>query len=782
MSDLEQEVQTITESGRPAPRRISTPTAAYSLYQSYYDAAIDESTRCATIQGMIDGNPPYDPKEMEEQGRSGDTNVNFMSMRANLDIRASAAHEMFMEVPTLIDLYPRLPDPTDQFMNDYCRIIAEEFTELTLAWPGFQTAMDLAFRESDAYGIGFCLWPDKETWKPQAYKRGSLLFDPMAKVNLCDNDVYMIRDTLDAGALLEKTERPDVARDEGWKISSISDTLKRIFLGDEAADGTDKYQRSTLESLQQMKRNNDPDFESKQFQKVKIVHILCREVTKGRKWSHMIIPDSSSNQVFLYESAECYDKIDQVMWWLPFNYGDGYARGVRGVASWMAQHDDLSNRSLCRAFDAGLMSSSLLVQPTSNLDLGRLQFVQQGAITIVPSELKISQSTFQPQIGQVIQLRELSENVMKNNTGMSRQNPETFNDGGAPKTARQVAEESSKEARMEKAAVSHRYNHLEYLYREMFRRVVALGLLPESEVPVDGDEEARNFIQRCTDRKVPRELLKNHDKKLLLRATRAIGMGSLGVRMDLTNQFMQARGMLDTEGQMNVLRDWFAARAGQRNVDRYIRPYNRDLNPSQEHSFVALENNDLSQAQQVVVGADQLHRIHVLGHAQFVSPILQAVQQGQIQDPVKAYQVITVSGQHIGGHAQYLAQDAGQKEFMEQLKPLFKAMEEAVRMLEQMIKQMQAQQQKQLQDQQGKLAEADSIIAKNQLEAQIYEINKKYEMEGLKQQSLNQMRAEKTQAQMEISRERAAADIQLKAQRQAAEIDLDRTAQALKST
>ncbi len=779
--EVGQEVRTVTRTGKPVDRRIATPKAAYDLYKRYFDADADEAVRRATIQGMNDGNPPYDPAELEEQGLAGITNVNFMSMRAILDARASAAHELIMEVPTLIDIYPLLPDKNDVFMDDYCRIIAQEWSDMVMAWPGFLVAIDLSFREADAFGIGFCLWPDEHTWKPKAFKRGALLFDPAASVELAENDIYMIRDTIAAGRLLEIAERPDIARDEGWSVTGIESTLKGIFFEEKATNGTDKYQRSNIESMQQMKRNNDPQFESRQFQHVKIVHILCREVSKGRKVTHLIIPDDASNQVFLYEAPNRFESMDRALWWLPFNYGDGYARSVRGVASWMAQHDDLSNRFLSRAFDSGFMTSSLLLQPRTAADLSRMQFIQQGPYTIIPTELEVKQSSFQPQINQAIQLRNVSEDIMKNNTGIYRQNPETFGDGGIQKTARQVAEESSRDARVEKAAVTHRYNHYEFLYREMFRRTIKLGTGPKLEVMKPGEKEARQFIKRCRDREVPMELFTKFEERLGIMATRAIGMGSLGVRMDLTNQILNTRGMLDAEGQNMALRDWFAARVGQRNVGRYVKPYNRDMNPTAEHSFVALENNDLLVGQAVVVGSDQIHRIHVIGHMQIVAPILQEFQQQQFQDPQKAYQTLVVAEQHLLGHAQFMEQDPGQAPMLEELKPVFVEIKAAITFLEQQLKKMAMQQQRQAQEQQGALDEANQIKASRDMEAQVYEIQRKYELKALEQQSLNAMRADKTITQNQIAKEKAAAGIQLKAQELTARIALEQQAAAQKS-
>ena len=770
-------MQTVTSTGQPAPRRLTSACAARSVIKDLDDDDRQDAYRRSVLQGMIDGNAPYEAQMLKEQGLAHMVNVNFMSMRANLDARASAGHEIFAEVPTLIELRPKVDDGRDIRLHDYADIIAEEFTNTVRGWDKFLPYMDQVFRESDAYGIGVGLFPDEYDWRFKSFRRGALRFTSEASVDVSENDVYAIRDSMSAVDLLEHIEK-EGASEHGWNVDACRRLLVGIFIkGDMARDN--KYSVSLWESLQQMRRNSDPGYQSKQFSRVRFIHILTREPASGRVTHHMLPEQRSDKEEFLYEKADRFASMSGVLWWLPFNYADGYARSVRGVASYMAAHDDLSNRFLCRVFDAGFMTSSLLLQPQSPMDLSKLSMVRHGPYTIIPPELKAVQSTFQPQIAPLIQLREVSEAVLKNNTGMYRQHPETFQHASAPKTARQVMEESSKEARYEKAAIAHRYDHLDRLYAMMLSRLVALAA-KEGE-GYSGQEEAKDFVKRCKDRGVPGALINKWNTDFHMHATRALGLGSPAVQYDITNQLLEARGLMDERGQVNAFRDWLRVRVGGVNVDRYKPVQNRNDIPSNEHSIAALENNDLMEGSEVVVGADQMHFIHVSAHLEkVIVPLMQAVQARQYQNPIDIARRLSVAVQHVSGHVAYLAQDAQRKDFVKQVTDVLKQAASLIPGLQREAQKLAEQQQKQQAEQQAVVQQAEQVVQDRELEAKIFEINRKYQLETLKQQSLNDARAQKTEEQMSIRRRQAEEDIALKRERQEAELEISRRAASAK--
>jgi hypothetical protein len=771
MSNEPEGLQTVKESGRAVPRRITSAAAARTIYKDFQDDDNKDAYRRSVIQGMIDGNQPYDPEVMKEQGLAQMVNVNFLSMRANLDARASAAHEIFAEVPTLVELRPKVDDGKDPNLWNHCSIIAEEFTNTVRDWKKFLPYMDQVFRESDAYGLGVCLFQDEYDWHFKSFRRGSLLFDSEASVDVSENDVYLLRDSMSAVDLLERIEGPG-AEDSGWNINFCRKLLVDIFIkGSSSYD--EKYRVSTWESLQQMKRNNDAGYQSKQFSRIPFVHVLSRESASGKITHQMMAEKTLEKDAFMFERADRFDSMDAVLWWLPFNYADGYARSIRGVASYMAMHDDLSNRFLCRVFDAGFLSSSILLQPATQTDLGRLDFLRIGPYTVLPPELKTIQSTFQPQIAPLIQLREVSENVLKNNTGMYRQHAETFSKASQPKTARQVMEESSKEARYEKAAVAHRYDHLDILYRRMLSRMLELVKLTGEGYK--GKEEADDFVKRCVARGVPRKLVTSWEDKLHMHATRALGLGSPAVRHDLTNQLLQARGLMDEQGQINAFRDWLAARVSYLNVDRYRPMVNRNDIPSNEHSIAALENNDMSEGVAVVVGSDQLHFIHVNSHlGGVVIPTAEAAEAGEYQDPMAVAQRLSVAIQHVSGHLEYLSQDEERKDFVKQVTDVLKKAMAFIPKLQAHAQQIAKQAQAEQAQRDQVVQEAENTVKDRELEAKIFEIVQKSQLERMKQESLNAARAEKTDEQMQIRRNESAAGIQLRQEKQDAELAIAR--------
>jgi hypothetical protein len=676
-------------------------------------------------------------------------------------------------VPTYIECRPRAYVENDPDVYHFCSVIAEEFNHLIEDWHGFHANTDLAVRESDAYGIGCMLFENEWDWRPQAFRRGNLLIDPKASVEIDKNEIYMVRSELLAGDLFELTEDEEISRKAGWKVSKIKQLLVDVYKKrEENGKRDEEFQTSVWETLQRRYRHNDPDTQAEQFERVRVVHILVREVAGDQKVSHYIMPENGSEPCFIYEGLDKYEHMSHAIWWLPYNYGDGYARSIRGVASHMAQHDDLSNRYLCRVFDAGFMASSLLLQPRSQADMNRLQFINHGPYTVLPAELQAVQSTFQPQIAPLIQLRSVSEQVMKNNTGTYRQHAENV-DGDAQKTARQVMVETSKEARYEKAAVVHRYNMFDLLYREIFRRASRKDYV-NGEAKYPGKKYAKDFIDRCAARGVPKDFIYSWEKNIRIGATRAIGLGSLGVKYDITAQMLNVSGSFDEIGKNAALRDFVAARVGYGNSDKYVTKIDRDQITSNETSIATLEDNDMAEGSQVPVGHDQLHKAHLDTHAARVTPIIQAVETAQIQDPVQAYQTMSLEIPHMAQHLQYLSGDPRRQDYVKQISQFLQIAQSTLKKLEGMARRVVEQQQQQRAAEQQQVAEAQQVLRDRELSAKMAEIQREYELERFKQESLNAARAEKTAVQMDISRQKASADISRKAEKQAADIELDR--------
>lgn len=772
-------LQTVTAKGDPVAERVPNIQTARKIYEQFKRAMGGVNLRRARLKGLIDGNPPYDPTAMAEMNLKYVTNINFLEARSILEQKAATSFDLLFEVPTYIEVTPLAIDPTKPDPG-WGTILAEEFTTMLQNWPGFFFAMNKVRHETDAYGLGTLIWRDEYDWRFKAYNTSCFLPDPMAELDIDTLGIFFLRDRMSAGELYRAAlSHEDAAKKAGWNARAVRRLLAMLYVENGSASASiDKYQTSQAESAQQDIRNTQSFLPEQEFQSVKLVHLCVKEVETD-KVSHYIFAedeltsdpgktDNTSPDDFLFRYTERFDQVSNVLWWLPYNLGDGYVLSVRGLGSDIEATCDLSNRFLGRTVDAGFTTASLLLQPDNEASVGKMQLVRMGMMTVIPPGLNLQQSSFQPNINPLINLRDLLGSVMKNNTGVWKPNGENFSvNEGQPRSAREVAEQSSKEARLEKSNIVQDYVHYERLYREIFRRVTRKDYI-RGKFKYPGQESARRFVDNCVARGVPEELIFAKDF-WNVKVTQAIGMGSQGVRLDLTQQILNVRGILDEVGQRNALRDYIAARVGQRNVDRYASQTNRNAVPSNETGIATLENNDFAEGSEVPVGNDQIHFLHIQTHLLPIQEVVKAVleSRGQGINIERATKILARGLVHVEAHLQYLAQDPERKQMVQEVLVVIK---QAATVFAFLQKQGAAQQKEQ--------ADAEEMQKEGQMqdpEMQLkqHEIELKAQLHQLDIQGQNAARMTKAQTAAQLKQQIALNDMQLKAQRQAAELDMD---------
>lgn len=775
--DDKTKIRTVTESGKPVADRITTVEAARAAYSRLRDHHDQDAYRRGRIKGQIDGKPPYNPDMLSEKGLGYMTNVNFLELRAVLDDRASRRFSSYYEVPALIRVRANFRYVQSAPPPPYAEIIGEEFTRLLKEdWSGFYPLLDLVGRESDAYGYGVALFPDEWDWRPKPYHTSMFMPDPNAGMDPERISMFCLNDRMFAGDLFRYIDDEESAKSAGWNVPAIRRLLVSIYQGDEGQDdGHGTLQGTLWEDLEQRYRNNDVFFQSHEFDPVEVVHVVYQQVG-GKKVAHKIFPRAQIKDAdsFVFEAPERYGAMAQVLWLLPYNYGDGYLKSCRGIASYMEQHFDVSNRFLGRAMDAGMTAASLLVQPATPMAKDKLSVVRAGILTVIDPNLRMQQQNFQPKISDILTLRRVSSDLVQNNTRESKDYAEDPQANMQPVSAAEVQDKAARASRGENQQTVFYSKHLQALYREMFRRLVNPDcILDESDYP--GKDYSIVFVRRCVERGVPLELLLDSDKWRIM-AVKPIGGGSPQARQMSLNNIMQIRGALDERGQKEAIREFVAAQTSYEEVDRFAPAQNRDEIGSNEHSVAAIENAVFASGVQIPAGSDQVHTIHFKTHVQPIIQIEQAVEEGgpQAVDVGRAMALIGAALPNMQAHLEFMQADPVRKAFVQEgvsilrrasaLYEKLKAFAEAAAKKQQ---ELEEQRNEQLED-----SERRAVTAEQQVELAKAEM--KTQVDAMKIQSLNQMRAMKTAEQLRINSERAAADLRMRAEKQASEIALDR--------
>lgn len=745
----EQTIMPMSDNGRAPNSRIKDSDAAYELFDSIKESDSTAAMYRCQIQGLIDGNPPYNPGELRKVGQGWRSNVNFREAESIIDTNAASIWELDMEVQRLINVELDKPDLARPGAN-FGEIIAEEYTRVLERWPDYFFNRMLCTREMLVTGIGTMFWHDKYDWRPRAAKRASLLIPPNSKATMGELELIGFRHTYQAHELYDKIkddESKEAARLAGWNVDLVRAAL--IKASKNASSDGSELQSSTFEAMQQKLKNNDFAASQVYCNPVRVIQLLVKEYN-GKVSRHIIYEDEKLPG-YMYVGQDEYDGMEHAICFFVWNIGDGYYKSIKGLGHRIFPHVELSNRFINSTVDSAKISSSFVLERQGGAK-NNINLMQLGSVTVIPDGFKPVQQSFTPNLTQLIGVRNMLHQILNNNTGVYKKQLEGPN--LPERTATEVQTEERKSAKLEKNQISIHYLFLDAMHKEIYRRLCSADYPKEA----CGYKEAKEFQKRCKERGVSAEVLRNAQ----VTATRAIGFGSATMHDMITREVLslsQVNGV-DEIGRQNALRDRLAALVGYKGAERYVPEASRDLIPTSEHSLAMLENNDIMNKQQVIVGTDQPHAIHWQVHF----PMLQRMAQTFMQSPqsldlMSAVPAMEIGIRHLGLHLSNMARDELRKaqveEMQKQLELLGKVFGAMQKAFEQMMKQRQAIAEQQA----AQVQQAQQVLADREMQVKLAQIQKDFEVKLANVEKNNQIRWQRAINSMNIADMRAAADI-----------------------
>ena len=772
--------------GKPPKRRIRSATEAQTIVANLFRANLTRNVMWASIQGQIDGNPPYNPSKLREAGRASDPNVNTLEAKA---LRSSALvpfYDLFAGGQRFVEARlappgfaendkgsydasasggarfngadvtsaPNDPAYDPARLSEDSGIVSEEYDRLLRRWLNFENAMYSALTDYVTFGRCHLPWEAVDSWRFRRLPYHRVLTPDATPVDFEEMEVVIVLQNYTVARLYSLVRERGSATAAGWNYDETMNALTR-------AVPVDPTIPNDPVAVQQMIRDSDV-YISARSSTVQTATLFVKELSG--KWSELIIrrdqipgsinatddagqAASTRDPAYLFAS---YDRYDSLMDALPtffFEVNDGTWNSASGLGRDIYTLMQLKDRVFCAQAHAVMLRNSLILQPRQALDKTRLNLLQIGAVTWLPENCDVQQSSMLGDIASTIAVSQEMDRIVERNTGIYR--PTLQQEKGNPDTLGEFQAKFAQATVLSTSAINRFYSQMDRLYSTQWKRVLACGLKRGGSTVYE--KEARLFVRRCEARGVSREALKRLD---FIRAFRAIGQGSQAMRQQTLTNLMSLYQLLPANGQENLIEDVIRSSASQHQVERYMPDADRRKLPSDQMAYALLENAALRATAPVSWTPSQNNVIHAQTHLQAGAQAAAAAEKGA--DPHDVVSFLDAIGTHVATHLQRLALDSTAKDALRVLDAQWKQLASITDKLKAAIMAMPKQQQA-LAAKQGEIL-TDAKV-------KMLDVQLKNQTSQQKAAATLQLKAQRQQAELALKAQKQQADTALSAQR-----------------
>lgn len=723
---------TQTEPGvlKPPTNIIANVVSARSLFERYRIENLKRLDLFAAIEGLAQGNPPYDPMELQQTGLGHIANFNNGDASARLEKAGLGYWNLLNAAENIAKFY--FYDDSNPDFQEYATILARNFNKVMREWSSFVRHWCCLSYELVKFGYVSLVWPDEKDWrwKPiqttrlflpdQTSTDVDLLTSIFVETSFTVQDLYQIYDTF-----------KDKPKDSSpWNCDTLAAFL--IFRANAYARAT-PVPILTVADLQQRIQNGDITFDQLYTDEVRLVMLLQKEYTGevstyifDRFYTQYL--GTSPQDGFMFFVNRQYKTIQEAFALFTSSPGVFTIHSNRGVGHKVFSPCQATMQLDCDIVNMARLSSTPIIQSPS-VGAANLE-----AITIrpgVPTNIgtaQFVQNQLGANINQLVEANQYLLGKLSTNIAYSGDDPEFPDRDVGSVSDSQQRRKDFKEGGVLKNNIAHFYDQLTPVFKNQLFKIL------NSKDGYPGFEQAQRFKQLSIEQGVPEELFSldrdGNPKFFYVQPTRVAGDGStLSVLQGLDAIGPLAPGF-SAQGQRNYQKDYVRAAMG----DDYVASYLGATEPDETSggaSLAQLENAIMQLGKAPLFSPDNEQKAHVVIHFELGKYLVEQITQGQLT-PNDADQVFSQLIPHQNEHLQDVAKNPLLRSFYESVrKPWEQLLKYAQLNRKNAEKQLQAQHDQAIEDQQKTqqimtdaqrkdfTAQADSVRADRKVQSQV---------------------------------------------------------------
>lgn len=673
--------------------RISDAIGTQNRVQRLAEADDKRNRRRALVKGLVDGNPPYRASDLKAAGRSHQCNVNWRTAESYLDQAKGAFYDIFSESPSYATI-----TCAEDVEGRYSRIITEEFHVLLEQDDDWDYHIQLSQEEMILIGCGPIWFNDADDWRTEASLAGELLVPERTRSNTSKWEEAARIVSYQPSELYRRIMHEAEASKIGWNVDAVKQAIV-----DAHPKSRESHTEGTRWEWAQQQLKNQAHFYDGEASTIEAYHYFVREFPAREDpeggITHVIglrAPAEQGNSYkYLFKHERRFQNWRQLVH--PMYYATergGFHHSVTGMGVKMYAAMEYENRLLCNIADK-TFQPDVLFRPMTGAGNQAFSITRYGEYGAVSANYDTVQIPQMRKIDDNLAFRREVQNTVASNLSQYRQ--ELQKPEGNPKTATQIMNEASHQAKLGKTQLNRYYRQLDWLLAEKYRRAAKPGLNPN----MPGAKQALAFQERCLKRGVPSRALRN---VLSVKATRITGQGSEFMRQQNLQFLLGLVAMLPEQGRENLMQDVIAAQAGQVMVKRYYPSSAAQQSQNTDHhAMAALQVAAMKEGVAPVVTGTQNSVIYAQVFLQAAGEAAAGAAQGAV-DTSEALAFIELAGPAIGQHLAKLQADPSRKQVFDKLNESFKQLAKLQEQLQQRYEQQQQQNQKAMAQRQRAMA------------------------------------------------------------------------------
>lgn len=623
---------------------IKNLTSARAVYNKVRNEHLKRITLYAAIEGLIAGNPPYDPAELAANGLGHIANFNTLEGRSTFERSCLAYWNLLNEAEFIAKFSILDEDPEARRFED---IMSVEFDRVIRKWPGFYTQMSTLSAQIVKFGISPAFWPDEKDWKWRTIELSKFYIADQVQ---CDTDMITyvcVESYYTAQYLFSVYEEYKNQQDDPncpWNTEALAEIL--FALANTMAKQT--FNIVDFFDMQKRLQNGDIGYDVIFTDSIPLVSLFYKEYEGG--FSHYMFHRTFGVSAFPYSVDRQYDSLDEALVIFTASPGEHTIHSNRGVGHRMFSICQALMMNDCSTLDCSRWASTPMFQGSSLSGVDPQQIRFTPGVPCHIGSAQFVQNTMGANLEQQVYVSQYMRQNLFSNLANSGEDPGLPDRNQGSKSSEEIKGKSFREFNVLKNNIAWFYNNADTLFRTVVKKML------RSKDSYPGYEFVKYWKDRCIAQGVPEWLFEMKDlspwglpKMLDVKASRVAGDGStLGriMGLDLLTPIMGDFGPREAR---EYKRQYISAALGKDQVGAFMQNADDADNEAGGASLAGVENIAMKQGESPVFSLDNDQRAHFATHMALATDTINLIQQQQM-DPLGADKIFSVLVPHIQQH------------------------------------------------------------------------------------------------------------------------------------